>query len=113
VQQGWQELPARFAAVELDAFVVMPNHIHAILVFSPPDGGAVAPLGAVVRGFKSLTAVRVNRLLGRSGEPLWQRDYYDRIVRDDAELDRIRTYIVNNPLQWSLDTENPANWDRR
>ncbi|MCK4298288.1 MAG: transposase [Planctomycetes bacterium] len=61
-----------------------------------------------MRALKSVSAVRVNRLLGRSGRPLWQRNYYDRIVRDENELNRIRQYIAENPARWDMDPENPA-----
>ena len=73
------------------------------------NGAAIgAPtLGDVVRAFKSMSAIRVNRLLMRSG-PLWQRNYYEHVIRDNDELNRIREYITNNPMQWELDRENPA-----
>jgi putative transposase len=144
VQVAWNELPRRFARLELDTFVVMPNHIHGIAAFvgaglalpgekraassTPTRGDAVggmvggarmlgdvgkgaasgAPtLGDVIRAFKSLSAIHVNRLLMRSG-PLWQRNYYEHIIRDEDELNRIREYITHNPMQWELDRENPA-----
>ena len=135
VQVTWNELPRRFAHLRLDAFVVMPNHVHGIAAFVgaglalPGDDGAArkgaasstptrgdagngaaggAPtLGDVVRAFKSLSAIHVNRLLMRSG-PLWQRNYYEHVIRDEDELNRIREYITNNPMQWELDRENPA-----
>ena len=158
VQAVWNELPRRFARLELDAFVVMPNHVHGIAAFvgaglalpgekgaasstptqgdvvdgvaggaptlghtgkgaassTPTRGDAVggmvggAPaLGDVIRAFKSLSAIHVNRLLTRSG-PLWQRNYYEHIIRDEDELNRIREYITNNPMQWELDRENPG-----
>jgi putative transposase len=144
VQVVWNELPRRFARLELDAFVVMPNHVHGIAAFvgaglalpgekgaassTPTQGDVVdgvtggapalghagngaasgAPtLGDVIRAFKSLSAIRANRLLMRSG-PLWQRNYYEHVIRDNDELNRIREYIANNPMQWELDRENPA-----
>ena len=61
-----------------------------------------------MRALKSISAVRVNRLLGRTGHPLWQRNYYDRIVRNEDELNRIRQYISENPGRWDMDRENPA-----
>ena len=57
--------------------------------------------------FKSISAIEVNRVLSRSGQPLWQRNYYDHVIRDEASLLRIREYIATNPLQWQLDRENP------
>jgi putative transposase len=115
VRSVWQALPDRFPGMELDAFVIMPNHVHGIVAFVgaglalPGDKGAAssAPtLGDVVRAFKSLSAIRVNCLLRRSGS-LWQRNYYEHVIRNERELDRIREYIATNPLRWALDRENP------
>jgi REP element-mobilizing transposase RayT len=115
VRSVWEGLPDRFPGMELDAFVVMPNHVHGIAVFVaavlalPGDNGAAssAPtLGDVVRAFKSLSAIHVNRLFMRSGS-LWQRNYYDHVIRNERELDKIREYIATNPLKWALDRENP------
>ena len=133
VQTVWDRLPERFPTVELAAFVVMPNHVHGILVvgaaLAPPkrrkvwaglalsQGGAAssAPtrfasttLGNVLRAFKSISAISVNRLLSRSGQPLWQRTYYEHVIRDEESLNRLREYIATNPLRWELDRENPG-----
>ena len=118
-QAEWVRLPERFQSIELDEFVIMPNHLHGIILvgagLAPPDSGAAsrgaassAPtLGHILRAFKSISAIAVNRLLGRSGRSLWQRNYYEHIVRSENELARIREYIANNPAQWALDRENP------
>lgn len=116
--------------VELDAFVVMPNHVHGIIVLTndrmpgrghvrathrvaptetgrlegPPSGS----IGAILGQFKSLTAKSVNRLRGTPGLPVWQRNYYEHVIRNERELERAREYIVNNPAKWMLDRENPA-----
>ncbi len=119
VQAEWARLPERFQSVDLDEFVVMPNHVHGIIhvgallaapLLVPPGQGAAssAPtLGDILRAFKSISAIAVNRLLGRSGRSLWQRNYYEHIIRNEHELARAREYIANNPLQWALDRENP------
>jgi len=132
VQMIWGGLSDRFPTIELDTFVVLPNHVHGTLVvgaaLAPPKrrkvgaalalpvGGAAssAPtrsasttLGTVVRAFKSISAIGVNRLLSRSGQPLWQRSYYEHIIRTEESLNRIREYIATNPLRWQLDRENP------
>lgn len=101
----------------------MPNHVHGIIILCSTEESAVGAglalpdLGAessaptlvdVVRAFKSVSAIEVNRMLGRSGQPLWQRSYYDRIIRDDEELRRYRRYVADNPLRWALDRENPG-----
>jgi REP element-mobilizing transposase RayT len=122
IQDVWDELPKHYADTCLDSFVAMPNHIHGIIVLPdtsvvgaglalPGGKGAAssAPtLGNVIRTFKSISAIRVNRLLTRTGQPLWQRNYYEHIIRNEAGLDRIREYIINNPQNWMLDQENPA-----
>ena len=66
-------------------------------------------LGSIMRAFKSISAIAVNRLLDRQGRPLWQRNYYERVIRDDEEMYAARKYIQENPLQWDLDRENPVN----
>jgi len=65
-------------------------------------------LGAIVRAFKSATTRRINALNGTAGAPGWQRNYYEHIIRNESELDEIRAYMRNNPLQWELDHENPT-----
>ena len=131
----WNDIPARFVGVEVDAFVVMPNHVHGILVLpdaangattrgattrvaptNPVDVGAtlvVAPaLGEVVAAFKSATTVHYIRgVKARAWPPfqlrLWQRNYYEHVVRDEKALDGIRRYIDENPARWAFDDENP------
>ena len=171
VRQAWFDLPKRFGTVALDAFVVMPNHVHGLIVLHEPGwseegtgtveagmtrtagtpaagmAGAqqAAPLRcdyarpveallaappspppspspsgahpidrpAVMRAFKSLSAIAVNRILGRRGQPLWQRNYYEHIIRNDAALDRIRTYILTNSARRDDDRENPLRLKRQ
>lgn len=110
VTQTWDSLPARFPFIELDAFVVMPNHIHGILLFADGLLGEnlrmSASLGQVMRAFKAAST----RLVRKAGlaDFAWQRDYYDRVVRNESELQRIREYIAANPTRWGEDPENPA-----
>jgi REP element-mobilizing transposase RayT len=103
----------------------MPNHVHGIVVITDHVGAGLAlpnkktmsdkqgaassapTLGGVIRTFKSLSAIGVNRWLGRSGQPLWQRNYYEHIIRNEDELNRIRQYVHDNPLNWDTDEENP------
>jgi REP element-mobilizing transposase RayT len=131
IERAWLEIPNRFPFVVLDEYVIMPNHVHALLAFTdiepdvnrscsavaagsvPPDsswrtGPAKVTLGRVLRAYKSLSAIQANRLLGRTSQPFWQRDYYDRIVRDDEELQAIRAYIRRNPSLWGDDPANPG-----
>jgi len=141
----WQFLTRRFAGVETDAFVVMPNHVHGIVFILPEDTnprrGAIhrassgtsamerdamncaptkaayahagtmnhAPtLGEIVRAFKAVTTRRIRQQ--GSTAFAWQRNYYEHIIRNEDSLARIREYIINNPLQWAMDRENPANF---
>lgn len=108
--------------VQLDAFIVMPNHIHGIIVltddgrretlfrtptteqFGKPTSDSIP---TIVRLFKSSVTTRINKLLGTPGTSVWQRNYYEHIVRDDGSLNRIRQYIENNPARWSTDRNNP------
>ena len=110
--ETWETLPLRFLAVDLDVFVVMPTHIHGILVLG--GGPGLSPdisrptLAAVMRVFKSVSGIQGNRALGRTNQPFWQRSYYDRIVRNARELALIRQYITDNPARWETDVDNPS-----
>ena len=64
-------------------------------------------MGAIVRAFKSLSAIGCNRLLGRARQPFWQRNYYEHVIRNEASLNRIRQYIIDNPTRWDFDSDNP------
>lgn len=109
VRSEWIALTERFAVLVLDGFVVMPNHLHGVLAFVSHAGGASPSptLFEVIGAFKSISTIKVNRLLGRRGVPLWQRSYYEHIVRTGEDLRKIQRYILENPLMWSLDPENP------
>jgi putative transposase len=154
VQAQWESLPKRFQNISLDAFVIMPNHLHAIilvgatlavaqnpaaaqnfvgavLVAAPtlaavqnPAGAnpAAAPnrteaspaptaLGNIVGAFKSFCVNRWLRYIKQNHMDavgsIWQRNYYEHVIRNETELNRVREYIVNNPLNWPFDRENP------
>ncbi len=108
----------------LDAFVVMPNHLHGVVILnSDPLGTATvgahgrAPLrleraprslGAFVAGFKSAATKGINALRGSPGATVWQRNYYEHIIRDDADLEATQWYILDNPARWGEDPDNPA-----
>lgn len=96
----WRQLPERFPGLELDEWVLMPNHLHGVLVFTSTSAH---PLGTVIGQYKSRTTKQINRMLHTEGSDVWQRNYYERIVRSDVELDAIRQYIRDNPAQWELD----------
>ena len=103
IERSWQYLPDHYSNLKLDEYVIMPNHFHAIAILE----GNGHELSEIVRGFKTRSARRVNRLEYKTGFHLWQRSFYDHVIRDDRDLDAIREYIVNNPLKWELDNENP------
>jgi putative transposase len=109
VQSTWDALPAHFPHSFLDAFVVMPNHIHGILVLqeSDPSSAPRHSLAELIRALKSFSARRINRRRGTPGAHVWQRNYYERVVRDENELEKIRRYIADNPSKWADDPENP------
>jgi REP element-mobilizing transposase RayT len=100
VEDSWTRLPSHFSAIALDAFVVMPNHVHGVVVVRR-ETPLSPPLGLVVGAFKAGCS-------RRAGRALWQRGYYDRVVRDEEELRAIRQYIVDNPCKWAFDRANPA-----
>jgi REP element-mobilizing transposase RayT len=104
--------------IELDTFIVMPNHLHGIVTMTDRDVGATGgspfpsgpskrSLGAFIGGFKSVVTTRINQLRGTPGVPVWQRNYYEHIIREGESLNRIRQYIADNPTRWEFDPENP------
>ena len=137
VHRAWAAIPQRFPSVVPDAFQVMPNHLHGILVIPGPGlepslaaaagarviqptpvytlaGASPGPtrdnrpsLGDVVGAFKSLSAIAVNRVLTRMGRRLFQEDYFEHVIRDFDSLAKIRDYILTNPARWRQDPENP------
>ena len=152
VAETWQWLATQYGYVELDEWVVMPNHLHGIIIITgtgdgrPADGGGVGggsrtaptvigatgggggvgggsrtaptviastapmvkrkPLGRLIGAFKTVSTKRINEYRGTPGVVVWQRNYYEHIIRDECSLNRIREYIAANPLRWHLDREN-------
>jgi len=113
VQSVWNDLPLHYSRLIIDAFVIMPNHIHCV-VFIGTDGAGLktAPtmkhhgLPEIIRGFKTFSSRRINEKRQTMGISVWQRGYHEHIIRDDESLDQIREYIANNPLKWDIDREN-------
>lgn len=129
----WSSLSERFRETELDMFVVMPNHLHGIIVLSDDispaqiQGGhegrpyategavtarAVPTIGDIIGAFKSLFTLQFiegvkNKRWERFDRRVWQRNYYEHVIRDEKDLDRVRRYIDENPLRWEFDQENP------
>jgi len=125
VAECWNAIPEHFHNVELDEFVVMPNHVHGIIVIVDSDVGAqhaaplqrpidrgghvnIAPrsLGAIIRSFKSAVTKRTNEKSDVMVSNPWQRNYYDHVIRNEHDLDRVRQYIAENPLKWDMDENN-------
>lgn len=126
----WAAIPDHFPHVALDAFVVMPNHVHGVVWivgdvsadvgardrakdFSPLRRGASnfrspsKTVGSVVRGFKIGVTKWMRANTGI--RDVWQRNYFEHVIRNEAALHRIRQYIIDNPARWHEDRENPAN----
>jgi putative transposase len=110
----WQAIPDHFPFVVLDAFQLMPNHLHGIIWIDKPDhtdwqpnqfGPQSQNLASVIRGFKVGVTKQARIYRADFG---WQPRYHDRIIRDDAELQRVRDYIDANPANWPADQNNPA-----
>ena len=121
VKKCWMETPQHFDNVFLDVFVVMPNHFHGIVVIenecnAPCRGVAcnaptnVSPkpksLPTIIRSFKSAVTNWCNK--HDFSHFQWHRNYYEHVIRTEHELNSIREYIINNPLQWESDENNPA-----
>jgi len=139
VRQCWGAISDHFSQVELDEFVVMPNHVHGIVVLNsdraPVGAQHAAPglmdtglrgraqhatplrnvvpgsLGAIIRSFKSAVTKRINEFRGNRGAQVWQRNYHEHVIRDENDLAAIRQYIVENPMKWIEDENYPARPD--
>jgi len=122
IKEEWLKIAILRPYVGLDQFVVMPNHFHGILWIQRDEQGTArcAPtvqqfgkgvsgsLPAIIRAFKSAVTNRINVLRNTRGAPVWQRIFYEHVIRNESSLNRIREYILNNPLHWELDRENPG-----
>lgn len=102
VRDTWLDLPNHYAGISLDEFVIMPNHIHGILRIEDAHAKKQG-LTEIIRALKTFSARRINALRGVSGVPVWQRNYYEHIIRDESSYLSIAEYIQTNPLQWEKD----------
>ena len=114
VTEKWEWLEAQYEYVELGSWVVMPNHFHGILLINGRGGSrptptptTTKPLGGLIGAFKTVSSKQINLLRRTDGIPVWQRNYYEHIIRNEREMDRISRYIEYNPLRWADDDENP------
>lgn len=116
VHQCWQDIPLHFPHLQLDEHTIMPNHIHGIIFIADHGGTACrvptkeqfgrpvsGSIPTIVRSFKSAVTKNVNKLCQSHRDTLWQRNYWEHVIRDDEKLNSIRGYIHNNPAQWGLD----------
>lgn len=126
VVDEWMKIAKIGNKIELDKWIVMPNHFHGILVInysvraiheSPLHESPLQmtvtqrrnmSLPKLIGRFKMLSSKRINEMRGTQARPVWQRNYYEHVIRNDDEMNRIREYIANNPARWELDRENPA-----
>jgi putative transposase len=111
----WKEIPLHYPEVNNAVFVVMPNHVHGIIFIqdskragSKPAPTGNYPLSEIVRGFKTFSARRINEFRHSQGTPVWQRNYYEHVIRSESEYRQIGEYILFNPCKWETDHENPA-----
>ncbi len=142
VKNEWVKTADIRKEITLDEFCIMPNHIHGIVIIQNMDSHVVGanggspeigrddqtetgrPAGSPLRmksksisslmaGFKSNVTKQINEIRQTPGVPIWQRNYYEHVVRDNNELNRIREYVMNNPVKWAEDEENPENIKHR
>ena len=144
VRNVWRKIREHFPYADIDEFIVMPNHVHGIIVMvgaqfiAPfqliaPCGnnrdvinqnkkhgamkqGAInhAPtVGEIVRAFKARCTYAINQICNTMGHPVWQRNYYEHVIRSEEKMNRIHKYIVENPAKWDKDENNPININRR
>ncbi len=115
IDRWWRELPRKYNMIEIDEYKIMPNHMHGIITivgagFPRPDtfirmddkgrGNRAPTLGQIMAYFKYGTTKQINAIRNTPGIRLWQRNYYDHIIRDEESLNKIREYIINNPVHW-------------
>jgi len=124
VHDEWIRTAIARPNVTIDTFIVMPNHLHGIIIineynirrgdpagrpYTPiPHGPPSNSIGAMVGQFKSLAPKRINTLRHTPGNRIWQRNYYEHVIRNEADLNEIRQYLLDNPVQWDKDENNPT-----
>ncbi|WP_204141832.1 transposase [Halomicronema sp. CCY15110] len=127
VFEEWLNSSSIRQEIEFDQWVIMPNHLHGIVLITPVGAHGRAPLpepaprrvgvayrkprslSSFVAGFKSATTKRINTARNSTGTPVWQRNYYEHIIRSEASCQRIRQYIHSNPATWQDDQLHPSN----
>jgi REP element-mobilizing transposase RayT len=115
----WEPVTQHFPNVIIDQFIVMPNHVHAIIHICEgkkptlnqelTEHRSSPTLGNIIGYYKYQTTKQINQIGENVGTPFWQERFYDHIIRNDEELNATREYIVSNPLKWELDIDHPDN----
>jgi putative transposase len=135
VESIWNEISHHYSGINVDAFVMMPNHIHGIIILGLGAGPRACPeerqrmgqpqgvaptiaLPDVVHRFKSFSTAKYRKGVAQNNWPafpgrLWQRNYYEHVIRNEDELNKIREYIQMNPAKWAFDRENPETSQRQ
>jgi REP element-mobilizing transposase RayT len=117
VADSWDWFIKQYNYLTPDYFIVMPNHFHGIIIMQDQSGDSrIAPtkmpikrkpLGMLIGAFKTVSTKRINQIRNLAGGVLWQRNYYEHVIRDENELNIVRKYIMENPIRWGYDVENP------
>lgn len=97
------KIPILYKEILIDQYVIMPNHIHMILIFTRNSMHGSLPLQDVIGRFKSYTTYLYNQICERKGLILWQRNFYEHVIRNEQSLNEIQKYIVSNPVKWYED----------
>jgi len=120
VDKCWRDLPIHYQNIQLDYFVIMPNHFHGIVIIDTIVGAGFKPaltntdkpaptnhgLSEFIRALKTFSSKQINQIRNTPGISVWQRNFYEHIIRDEKSLENIRNYIVNNPADWDDDENN-------
>jgi REP element-mobilizing transposase RayT len=125
----WLEIPKHFDNATIDEFIVMPNHLHGIIILNDKnirrDTACRVPashdetkqierfgkptkntIPTIIRSYKSAVTKQINILRKSPGFSVWQKNYYEHIIRNDKEYHLIKDYIINNPVNWEFDENN-------
>ena len=95
--------------VEIDCYIIMPDHIHLIIILDKDENKKNYSLSDVMGKFKSFSCKKIREVLEDDEKFEWQKSFYDRIIRNEKELYQIRKYIKENPLRWEIEKDNPEN----
>jgi len=114
VQETWHELPDHYSRVHLDCFALMPNHVHGVLALVDPVGAGLRParvqthhgLSEIIRAFKGFSSRAISELNPSLRSAVWQRGFYDHIIRNADDLANVRRYVYQNAARWEFDREN-------